>query len=70
MVVTVEMFGDEETFLLGSREITEEGMDVYSEKSPLGEAIMGKKAGDSATYTAPNGKEITVKVLAAKPYSG
>ena len=55
MVVTVEMFGDEETFLLGSREITEEGMDVYSEKSPLGEAIMGKKAGDSATYTAPNG---------------
>ena len=31
---------------------------------------MGKKAGESATYTAPNGKEITVKILEAKPYSG
>ncbi len=70
MIVTVEMFGDEERFLLGSREISEEGLDVYSEKSPLGEAIMGKRAGESATYAAPNGKEITVKILAAKPYGG
>lgn len=69
MLVTVEMFGDKERFLLGSREITEEGLDVYSEKSPLGEAIMGKKSGEIATYTAPNGKEITVKILDAKPYT-
>ena len=69
MLVTVEMFGDKERFLLGSREITEEGLDVFSEKSPLGEAIMGKKSGEIATYTAPNGKEITVKILDAKPYT-
>ncbi len=68
MVVTIDMFGDEMRFLLGSREISGEDIEVYSEKSPLGEAILGKKAGDSATYTAPNGKDITVKILKAKPY--
>ena len=70
MVVTIDMFGDEMRFLLGSREIQGEDIDVYSEKSPLGGAIMGKKAGDEATYEAPNGKTITVKVLSASPYRG
>ncbi|WP_226345671.1 transcription elongation factor GreA [Agilicoccus flavus] len=70
MVVTVEMFGDEMTFLLGSREIGGDDMDVYSMTSPLGEAIMGKRAGDEASYQAPNGKTITVKILKAKPYQG
>ncbi len=70
MVVTVEMFGDTETFLLGSREIIDEGekLDVYSEKSPMGAALMGAKPGDTVTYDAPNGKQIEVKVVEAKPY--
>jgi transcription elongation factor GreA len=69
MVVTVDLLGDEMSFLLGSREITEgSGLEVYSEKSPLGTAIMGKKVGESATYAAPNGKELSVKVLNATPY--
>ena len=70
MVVTVDMFGDKMTFLLGSREIAGQNLEVYSEKSPIGEALMGKKAGQSATYKAPNGKDITVKILAAKPHNG
>lgn len=70
MVVTIDMFGDELRFLLGSREIHGEDIEVYSEKSPLGEAILGKKAGESASYQAPNGKTIDVKILAAKPYEG
>lgn len=70
MVVTVELFGDEETFLLGSREIADgdDSIDVYSEQSPMGAAIHGKKVGDTATYLAPTGKNIEVKVLSAKPY--
>lgn len=68
MVVTVDMFGDELRFLLGSREIHGEDIEVYSEKSPLGEAIIGKKAGEEASYQAPNGKTINVKILAATPY--
>ncbi|WP_435200072.1 transcription elongation factor GreA [Janibacter sp. GS2] len=71
MVVSVEMFGDKETFLLGSREIADgdDSIDVFSEQSPMGAAIHGKKVGDTATYEAPTGKIIEVKVLSAKPYS-
>src|SRR6188474_1988365 len=39
MVVTVDMSGDEETFLLGSREITDDSIHVFSEKSPIGAAV-------------------------------
>ncbi|MGI8949328.1 MAG: transcription elongation factor GreA [Ornithinimicrobium sp.] len=70
MVITVEMFEDTEQFLLGSREILGNGEDlaVYSENSPLGQAIMGHSAGDTVSYEAPNGSSIEVKILAAKPY--
>ena len=69
MVVTVDMFGDDLTFLLGSREIADgSDLEVYSEKSPLGAAINGKKVGDKATYEAPNGKKIGVTVKAATPH--
>jgi transcription elongation factor GreA len=71
MVVTVDMFGDEETFLLGSREIAEgTDLEVYSEKSPLGEAIIGHKVGETTSFVAPHGKTVEVKVLGAKPYAG
>jgi transcription elongation factor GreA len=70
MVVTVEMFGDDVVFLLGSREIAEgTDVEVYSEKSPLGVAINGKKVGDKASYKAPNGKVIQVSVKSATPYT-
>ncbi len=71
MVVTVEMFGDEETFLLGSREIGEGAdLQVFSEQSPLGSAILGHAVGETASYEAPNGKMIEVTVVSAKPYTG
>ncbi|NLJ53166.1 MAG: transcription elongation factor GreA [Intrasporangiaceae bacterium] len=71
MVVTVQMFGEEETFLMGSREIGDHTeLQVYSEKSAMGAAINGKKVGDKVTYTAPTGKQIEVKILAAKPHDG
>ena len=68
MVVTVEMFGDKETFLLGSREITDDSMHVFSEASPIGAAVNGHEVGDVVTYTAPNGKQIEVKILETTPY--
>ena len=71
MVVTVKLQGDKLIFLLGSREIADgSDLEVYSEKSPLGKAILGKLVGDVATFLAPNGKEMEVKVLGAKPYTG
>ena len=69
MRVTVEIMGDEIEFLLGSREISSGDLDVYSEKSPLGAAVMGAKIGDTKTYNAPNGKTISVKILKAEVYS-
>lgn len=70
-VVTVELAGEEMTFLLGSREVAgDTDLDVYSERSPLGTAIAGHSVGDTVTYAAPNGKEISVKILEAKPFTG
>ena len=68
MVVTVELSGDSLTFLLGSREIAGDSkLPVYSEKSPLGKAILNLKAGDVTSYVSPSG-EVKVTVLDAKPY--
>jgi transcription elongation factor GreA len=71
MEVTVRFtaFDDTETFLLGARE-NAVGMTAYSPQSPLGSAILGKRAGDTLTYTAANGKSVEVVILSAKPYTG
>jgi transcription elongation factor GreA len=68
MKITVDIGGDEMQFLLGSREIASTDLDVYSEKSPLGSAILGAKVGETVTYTAPNGREIKVAIIEAIPY--
>ena len=74
MIVTIRFKGDTDTeqFLLGSRELlsmdSSVDIDVYSPTSPLGAAILGKKKGDEATYEAPNGKDITVEIVDAKPF--
>ncbi len=71
MVVTALVGGEEMVFLLGSREVAGgTDLDVFSEKSPLGAAILGKAAGESATYQAPNGRTITVEIVRAKPFTG
>ncbi len=72
MTVTVRFEGDDEevTFLLASREESGAPIDVYSPRSPLGSAINGKKIGDSASYTLPNGRAAKVEILEAVPYVG
>ena len=71
MVVTVELLDEELTFLLGNREIAgNSDLEVYSEKSPLGKAILDLKAGDVTSFRDPKGNEIKVKVLDAKPCAG
>ena len=72
MVVTVRYEGDDDTltFLLGSREDAGGAVDVYSPSSPLGAALLGKTAGDTASYTLPNGNKLSVEIIEAKPYTG
>ena len=69
MTVTVEIMGEEMKFLLGSREIASGDIDVYSEKSPLGAAVIGAKIGEERRYKAPNGKDISVKIIAAEVFA-
>jgi transcription elongation factor GreA len=72
-VVTIRYDDEDESeqFLLGSREIAATtDLTVYSPESPLGRAILGARAGDTVTYTAPSGAEIKVKVVAFEPYAG
>jgi transcription elongation factor GreA len=72
MVVSVRFVdgGDEETFLIGSREeaaVTE--MTVYSAQSPLGKALSGAKPGETVSYSAPTGREITLELLTVTAYT-
>ena len=62
---------DTETFLLGSREIAATtDLTVYSPESAVGHAILGSKAGDTVSYTAPSGAEIKVTVVRFEPFGG
>ncbi|WP_287902488.1 transcription elongation factor GreA, partial [Arthrobacter sp.] len=52
-VVTASVAGNEMRFLLGSREIAgDSDIDVFSEKSPLGAAVLGVSVGTTTTYDA------------------
>jgi transcription elongation factor GreA len=68
-VVTANIQGDRSVFLIGNREMADgTDIDVYSEGSPLGTAIIGLKVGESINYVAPNGKTITVEILDVETY--
>lgn len=70
-VVTAEVAGREMRFLVGSREVAgDTDLDVVSAQSPLGAAVIGKAAGDSTEYTAPNGATIAVTIKAVEPFAG
>jgi transcription elongation factor GreA len=61
--------GEQETFLLGSREQAgHHEIDVYSPQSPLGGAVLGQQIGSQTTYTLPNGKELSVRVDGSAPF--
>jgi transcription elongation factor GreA len=70
MLITVELNGSETKFLLGSAEIADAETTVYSPSSPIGNAILGKKVGESASYKTPMGKEISVKILKVETFAG
>ena len=41
---------------------------MYSPESALGSAIMGAAPGTTVTYQAPNGRDISVEVVAVEPF--
>lgn len=64
VVVTAEINGKEQKFLLGSRQAAADlDINVFPEAAPLGVAIMGASVGDERTYQAPNGKDMAIKII-------
>ena len=57
-MVSLRYAGDDdvEHYLVGSIEERREGVSVVSPNSPLGQALLGCKAGDTVTYETPSGK--------------
>lgn len=69
-LVTLELAGREMTYALGSRDIkVATKYDVISPESPIGAAILGANEGDTVSYKASNGREISVVIKEAKPLS-
>ena len=67
-VVTItDADGDEDTFLLGSREDRVPNLSVVSVNSPLGRALVGRAPGDTVEYQAPAGT-FSVTVVNATPF--
>ena len=67
-LVTLDINGREKVYVLGSRDLAiATDHDIISPESPIGAAINGHAAGDTVTYQAPNGREITVVIKDSKP---
>ena len=56
-VVSLRYEGDDdiERYLVGSIEEEQDGVSVVSPDSPLGQALLGRKAGETVEYQAPGG---------------
>ncbi|MCU1452117.1 MAG: GreA/GreB family elongation factor [Acidimicrobiales bacterium] len=71
-IVTIRYEGETEaeTYLLGSIEERVEGLEVMSPGSPLGAALLEAKAGDTVSYTTPNGTTLAVEVQKVEHLDG
>lgn len=64
-VVEIRYEGDEDTerYLIGSIEEKHADLDVMSPGSPLGQALLGAKAGDVVDFVNPSGRTIKVEIV-------
>jgi len=72
-MVTYRYAGDDEneTFLLGAREIDDDhpDLEVFSPQSPLGSAMLGATKGSTVDFDAPNGKTLKIEIIDTVPFS-
>lgn len=70
MLLTVRFDGSrDETVLLadGDTAVTED-VEVYSSASPIGDALLGAREGETRVCQLPGARTVSVTVLTAKPY--
>lgn len=56
-----------DTYLVGSIEERHADYDVLSTSAPLGQALLGRSAGESVRYTTPRGKDVDVEIVSVRP---
>lgn len=70
-IVTAKIAGEEERFLIGSREAADHlDIEVYPETAPLGKAILGLKEGETTKFATPTGRKIPVEIVKIEPFAG
>ncbi len=62
--LVVDIDGDEETYLLGSREDHHDELEILSSESPMGQALLDASVGDTVSFTTPAGVTLEVTVHA------
>ncbi len=71
LTVRYEDDDEEEQFLLANREEGAHGdLEVYSPSSPLGQALLDAREGESREYPLPNGGTMQVTLVKAEPFTG
>ncbi len=60
--VTVDLEGDEETYTIVSPVEAKPREGRISNESPVGQALLGHKSGDSFEITMPNGRKMPAKI--------
>lgn len=66
IVVALDIDGDVETYLLGSREDSHPTYEILSTESPMGQAVLGAKEGDTVAFDTPTGVTISLTVTELK----
>lgn len=62
LVVELEVEGDQEVYLLGSREDQHDELEILSTESPMGQAVIGQGVGKTVSFSTPAGAEIQVTI--------
>ncbi len=62
LVVVLDIEGDEETYLLGSREDSHDELEILSTEGPMGRAVLDQATGATVTFTTPAGADIEVTI--------
>jgi transcription elongation factor GreA len=62
VVVVLDVDGDEEVYLVGSREDRHPELTVLSFDSPMGRSLDGATAGETRAFETPSGSTVTVTV--------
>jgi transcription elongation factor GreA len=69
VIVEVRVAGDDDTqsYLIGSIEERHDDYDVLSTSGPMGQAILGHRAGDTVSYETPRGQSLDVEIVGIRP---